>query len=375
MILGFDGKRFFHNKTGLGNYSRDLVRILAHFYPDNKYLVYNPKPKKIDRVAIDGKIIIEKLPSKKTNQKLPSLWRSFNINNDIKADNVEIFHGLSGEIPFTIHKTGIKTVVTIHDLIFIRYPELYSFFDRKIHFKKMKYAAENADVVVAISEQTKQDVVEFLGINPEKIIVIHQGCAAVFKENITPDFITKTRLKYNLPDKYLLNVGTIEKRKNILSVVKTLDAIDIPLVIIGKKTAYYEEIEKYIQESNLEGKVIFLENVALQELAAIYKSATIFVYPSIFEGFGIPIIEALYSKIPVITSTGSCFSEAGGSHTVYVNPHNSDEIKTEIINLLANPERRKMMIEKGFEHAQNFNDAVVAHKYMAVYQSLLTDHQ
>jgi glycosyltransferase involved in cell wall biosynthesis len=374
MILGFDAKRFFHNKTGLGNYSRDLIRILAKFYPENTYLLYNPKPKKIDRIPIDGKIVIEKLPSRKMDQKLSSVWRAFKITEEIKADNVAIFHGLSGEIPFNIHKSGIKTVVTIHDLIFIRFPELYSFFDRKIHIKKMKYAATYADKVIAISEQTKRDIVSFLDINPEKITVIYQGCAPVFKENTTPDFTAKTLLKYNLPDQYLLNVGTIEKRKNILSVIKTLHDIDIPLVIIGKKTHYYEEILNYIQKNNLEGKVIFLENVALQELATIYRKATLFVYPSIFEGFGIPIIEALYSKIPVITSVGSCFSEAGGEHSIYINPHDSDEIKTQIVNLLANPERRKMMSEKGLEYAQNFNDVVVAKQYMELYQSLLVEH-
>ena len=371
MKIGFDGKRFFHNKTGLGNYSRDLIRILASYYPENKYLLYNPKPKKIDSVIIDGDTIIEKNPLKKLDQSFSSLWRAFKIIHDIKLDNIDIYHGLSGEIPFNIHKTTIKKVVTIHDLIFIRYPKLYSFIDRKIHFKKVKYAATHADIVITISEQTKRDIVTFLKINPKKIRVIYQGCAPIFKEKLTADFLAATILKYQLPQEYILNVGTIEKRKNILSVVKTLPEIDTTLVIIGKKTSYYDEIASYISENGLEQKVIFLENVALPELAAIYRKAKIFVYPSIFEGFGIPIIEALYSKVPVITSTGSCFSEAGGENSIYVNPYNSEEMKTEIINLLNDAERRKLMIEKGFEFVQQFNDEEIAKNYMDLYKSLL----
>ena len=302
MILGFDAKRFFHNKTGLGNYSRDLIRILAHYYPENTYLLYNPKPKKINRIEIDGKIIIEKLPIKNSNKKFTSLWRLFNVTSQIKADKVAVFHGLSGEIPIGLNKSGIKTVVTIHDLIFMRYPELYTFFDRKIHYYKFKYAANKADLVIAISEQTKKDIVKYLKIKPEKIKVIYQGCSPVFKAEISKEFLEITRTKYNLPLNFILNVGTIEKRKNILSAIKAIKNIDIQLVIIGKKTAYYNEISNYISENKLEDKIIFLENVALTELSAIYKMAQIFIYPSIFEGFGIPIIEALYSQTPVITT-------------------------------------------------------------------------
>ena len=371
MILGFDAKRFFHNKTGLGNYSRDLIRILAHYYPENTYLLYNPKPKKINRIEIDGKIIIEKLPIKNSNKKFTSLWRLFNITSQIKADKVAVFHGLSGEIPIGLNKSGTKTVVTIHDLIFMRYPELYTFFDRKIHYYKFKYAANKADLVIAISEQTKKDIVEYLKIKPEKIKVIYQGCSPVFKAEISKEFIEITRTKYNLPSNFILNVGTIEKRKNILSAIKAIKNIDVQLVIIGKKTAYYNEISNYISENKLEDKIIFLENVALKELAAIYRMAQIFIYPSIFEGFGIPIIEALYSRTPVITTKGGCFEEAGGKDSIYVDSLNVIEIRNEIYNLLNNPEKQESMKIKGFNFVQQFNDDVIATSLMNTYNEVL----
>ena len=371
MILGFDAKRFFHNKTGLGNYSRDLIKILAHYKPENSYLLYNPKPKKIDRIPIDGKIIIENLPETKKDKKFSSIWRLFYICSQIKKDKVELFHGLSGEIPIGLHKTGVKTVVTIHDLIFMRYPNLYSYFDRKIHYYKFKYAAKNADLVIAISEQTKKDIVTYLNINPDKIKVIYQGCAPIFKEEIPNEYLELTRSKYQLPNQFILNVGTIETRKNVLSVIKAIKKIETQLVIIGKKTVYFKEVKNYIAENNLQNKVVFLENVELKELASIYRMASVFIYPSVFEGFGIPIIEALYSKTPVITSKGGCFSEAGGENTVYIDPLNTEEIKGELEEILANSEKRELMKQKGFEFVQKFNDDIIAKNWVETYNEVV----
>jgi glycosyltransferase involved in cell wall biosynthesis len=371
MILGFDAKRFFHNKTGLGNYSRDLIKILAHYKPENSYLLYNPKPKKIDRIPIDGKIIIENLPETKKDKKFSSIWRLFSICSQIKKDKVELFHGLSGEIPIGLHKTGVKTVVTIHDLIFMRYPNLYSYFDRKIHYYKFKYAAKNADLVIAISEQTKKDIVTYLNINPDKIKVIYQGCAPIFKEEIPNEYLELTRSKYQLPNQFILNVGTIETRKNVLSVTKAIKEIETQLVIIGKKTVYFKEVKNYIVENNLQNKVVFLENVELKELASIYRMASVFIYPSVFEGFGIPIIEALYSKTPVITSKGGCFSEAGGENTVYIDPLNTEEIKGELEEILANSEKRELMKQKGFEFVQKFNDDIIAKNWVETYNEVV----
>ena len=371
MILGFDAKRFFHNKTGLGNYSRDLIRILAHYHPENSYLLYNPKPKKIDRIPIDGKIIIENLPETKKDRTLSLLWRLFSVCSQIKKDKVDLYHGLSGEIPIGLNNSGVKTVVTIHDLIFMRYPNLYSFFDRKIHYYKFKYAANNADLVIAISEQTKKDIVTYLKINPEKIKVIYQGCAPIFKEEIPTEFIELTRKKYQLPSHFILNVGTIEKRKNVLSVIKAIKEIDTQLVVIGKKTVYFKEVNNYIVENNIQNKVIFLENVELKELASIYRMASVFIYPSIFEGFGIPIIEALYSKTPVITSKGGCFSEAGGENSVYINALNSKKIKGEIEELLANSVKSKVMKQKGLKFVQRFNDDIIAKNWVETYNEVL----
>ncbi|MCL7763075.1 glycosyltransferase family 4 protein [Polaribacter sp. Z014] len=371
MKIGFDAKRIYHNTSGLGNYGRDLVRVLSEFYPHNTYNLYNPKPKKVKRLQ-PKENIFEILPETKFWRKFSSIWRQGPILHQLEKDGVQIFHGLTGELPGGVQNSKIKSVVTIHDLIFIRYPKLYSFFDRIIHLKKVKFSANNADKIIAISEQTKRDIVQYLKIDAAKIDVIYQGCHATFIEEKSTVFKREVKDKFKLPEKFILNVGALNERKNILSLIKAIENIDVPLIIIGGKTSYFKVLESYIKDNQLEKKVHFLENVSMPELSAIYQLASVFVYPSVFEGFGIPIIEALYSKTPVITSTGSCFSEAGGPDSMYVTPKDVEALSSKIQLVLYDERLANNMIEKGFKFVQKFNDDVIAEKYFSIYKNLLS---
>lgn len=371
MKIGYDAKRIFHNTTGLGNYSRDLVRILAEFYPNNEYFLYNPKVKKVERLQLTSNMK-EVLPKHKIWKIFSSIWRQKPVSKQILKDNIEIFHGLSGELPRGL-PTTIKKVVTIHDLIFVRYPKLYSFFDRKVHFKKFQYACTVADKVIAVSEQTKRDIIEFLKIDASKIEVVYQGCHNVFKETIPEKEKKEILKKYQLPKKFILNVGTVEERKNVLSAVKAIKDIDTNLVIVGRKTNYYQKIKEFISTNSIEHKVFFLEGITLREIATLYQSALLTVYPSIFEGFGIPIIESLYCKTPVITSKGGVFPEAGGAGAVYVDSCNIKEFKNAIESLLSSEEKRNLIAQKGFEFVQKFNDEQIAENIMGLYQSVFKE--
>lgn len=367
--IGFDAKRLFHNHTGLGNYSRNLIRALARFYPDNSYRLYNPKPKSVDfRLEACQKEI---LPEGFWGQALPCLWRSKLILNQLRADGLDLYHGLSGELPWGIHRLKMKTVVTIHDLIFMRYPKLYSAIDRRIYLSKFKYAAHHADAIVAISEQTKADIVAFLGVPASKIDVLYQGCASVFKTPPSKEASQAVLKKYALPERFVLNVGTVEPRKNALTAVKAIKNTDVALVIAGKPTAYKAVLEAYISAHGLEKKVFFLENTTLEELAALYREAIAFIYPSFFEGFGIPIIEAMYSSTPVIVSRGSCFEGAAGPHSLYIDPEDDQSLSGYIRMLLENPSRRAEQAQKSLAFVQKFNDEAIAEQYMALYRRLV----
>jgi glycosyltransferase involved in cell wall biosynthesis len=174
-----------------------------------------------------------------------------------------------------------------------------------------------------------------------------------------------------LHEEYLLNVGTIEERKNIFSVVKAIKGTAITLVVVGKKTKYFNSISKYIDENALQNQIIFLENVALNELAAIYKNAKIFIYPSVFEGFGIPIVEALYSKVPVITTQDGCFWEAGGESSIYIDSKNVEDIKKNIVALWYDKVLQEKMRTEGLKFVQKFNDDLIATNMLEAYNLVL----
>ncbi len=362
MKIAYDAKRFFHNSSGLGNYSRDLIRILANHYIDNEYVLLSKNK------STRGEDILALQNVKYTSISKGFLERQRKMGIDAQNLGADIFHGLSGELPLNWNNRPIKKIVTIHDLIFERYPQFYSFFDRKIHFWKFKKSAEMADLVIAISEQTKKDIVKFLKIPEEKIRVVYQGCHQAFKEKPNEEFLLQIQKKYNLPHRFILNVGTIEERKNLLSVVRALAGTKIPLVVVGKRTKYYKKIEREIRENKVE--IYFLEGLSMPELAGVYRLADIFIYPSLFEGFGIPIIEALFSETVVITSNLSCLPEAGGKDSVYINPLDVCDIRAKIKFLWDNESERKYRAEKGLEFVQKFSDEEIAKNLIEVYQEV-----
>ena len=363
MKIAYDAKRFFHNTSGLGNYSRDLVRMLSQYFPENEYLLLNKN--KSER----GSEIVQRSNVRFVETSKGRMSRQFKMGKDAQQLDADIFHGLSGELPLKWDGKPIKKAVTIHDLIFLRYPQYYSFFDRQIHLWKFRKAAASADKIIAISEQTKRDIIQFLKVPETKIEVIYQGCHQAFKEQQSEEFIMNTRNKFSLPKKFILNVGTIEERKNLLNVVKALKGSDIPLVVIGKKTSYFKKVERFVQQNNI--RVHFLEGVSMDELAAIYKLAQIFIYPSFFEGFGIPVIEALFSGTVVITSNTSCLPEAGGPDSVYVDPKNVSDIRAKILFLWENEAECKRRADKGLSFVQRFSDETIAGQLMRFYRSLI----
>ncbi len=368
MKIGYDGKRAANNLTGLGNYSRSLIEHLTFAYPENQYFIYTPKIK--EKIAQFPLFAIRnvwlKLPEKSASK---FLWRSLGIKKQLLEDKIDLFHGLSHEIPVGIQHTRIKSIVSMHDLIFLRKPQYYKLIDRLIYKFKSKYACEHADRIIAISEQTKNDIVDLYHINPDKIDVIYQSCDDQFKRLLTATEKQVVKEKYVLPEKYILNLGTIEARKNLLLLVKALPKIEasFKLVVIGKETAYAHDVKNEIIKLGLQNRVVFLRDIPFQLLPAIYQLASVFVFPSYYEGFGIPIIEALYGNVPVIAATGSCLEEAGGPNSIYISPDNEQELADSVNKVLNDEKLQELMKTKGQEYVQRFNDAVVSQQLMDCY--------
>ena len=371
MNIGFDAKRAYFNRSGLGNYSRFIIDALARFEPKNDYFLFVPKKGSSVFSAEVYNNCQAVFPSRPVDKLFSSYWRTYSSSRHASRLGMDIFHGLSGEIPHHISRRGIKSVVTIHDLIFLRYPELYKPADRKIYEIKAKYACEHADIIVAISKQTKADIIKYFGIDEARIKLNYQGCSHRFYAEVSNEVKKLVTDKYNLPNKYLLYVGTIEQRKNLLSIVKAIhrSKIEIPLVVVGRETAYLQKVLHYINRHKLK-QIHFLKQVEDRELPALYQMSEVFIYPSVFEGFGIPVLEALYSKIPVITNKDGCFREAGGPSSLYVDPLKPEEIAEAIRKVTSDKDFREDVVHDGYKHAQKFNPEAVAGGLMEIYNSI-----
>ena len=370
MKVGFDAKRIFHNSTGLGNYGRDIVRILHLYTAIDKYILYNPKHTKVNRINLLHNIFV-KYPNNRFWKIFSSLWRLGGMTKQIIKDKVDIYHGLTGEIPIGLQKSNIYTVVTIHDLIFYSHPHYYSFFDNIIYRKKIEYAVKNSNRIIAISKQTKRDIIKYLGVDEKKINVVYQGCNDAFKVEYDKGIKNKIRKKYNLPNEFILNVGTLQERKNALTIVKAIHNTKYHLVLIGDEKKYTKKIYAYIKEHSLEPQITLLKNVNITDLSIIYQSSTVFCYPSICEGFGIPIIEALFSKTPVITSKVGCFPEAAGPNSIFIDPMDISSLKKELHRLFNNKKLRKQIADDGYTYVQKFTDKRVAKNIFKLYKTVL----
>lgn len=372
--IGFDAKRAARNNTGLGNYSRFIITLLTKYSPQNRYYLYTPtsrRPHLLSQVADHTNVCY---PHTSFWRRCQSLWRIWGVTRAIAQQRIDLFHGLSNELPLNIRQAKhTRSIVTIHDLIFMRYPRYYRFFDRMIYRYKFRKACRNADRIIAVSHCTKRDIIDYWGIPSDKIDVVYQGCANNFKRPVSEKQLQNVREKYELPEQFILYVGSIEERKNLLLAVRALRRLNRPvkLVAIGKRTAYTQRVEQYISTHQMENSVTLLTGISTQELPAFYRLATVFVYPSFFEGFGIPILEALCCGTPVIAAKGSCLEEAGGPGSLYVDPNNPDELTQALERVLDDPHLRRRMIDEGLTHAHHFDDEQLFRNLYNVYEKTL----
>jgi glycosyltransferase involved in cell wall biosynthesis len=212
---------------------------------------------------------------------------------------------------------------------------------------------------------------QFFKVDAAKIKVIYQPCNLIFEQPVSEEQKQKVKTKLQLPNEFVLMVGNIEERKNHLNVIKALhhNKIDIPLVIVGRNSNYALQIKKFIAEKNIQN-VYFQHNAALEDLPAVYTLASIFVYPSFFEGFGIPIAEALWCGTPVITSKVSCFRETAGGTALFIDPHSEGEIAQAIRIVLENERKRTQMSEDGGNYVKRFSAKSVSAEMMKLYKQL-----
>ncbi len=371
MKIGFDAKRLFNNFTGLGNHSRTTVDILTQFYPENEYLLYTPKIKHnaVTHPYLDLSSCHTVMPHGLLRG---SAWRTFGLASAVKKDCADIFHGLSNELPARL---DIPSVVTIHDVAFKTFPDMYHATDRFTYNLKWRHACKRADRIIAISESTRQDIIRFYDVDPSRIDVVYQPVNSIYytdDKGRCPEGLTQYAA-----NPYMLYVGSINSRKNLLGIVKALELlpkdIQTPLIVIGNGREYKQKVLDYIVEHKLEDRIIFSpDKVGTEGLRYLYSNARLLVYPSFYEGFGLPVVEALLSNCPVVTSNVSSLPEAAGPDSLLVDPGSVQDIADKMNMLLTNDALRQSIADKGYRYAtDNFSPKVLADRLMEVYNKLV----
>lgn len=372
-IIGFDAKRIVCNGTGLGNYGRNLVNALTSTDGCPSLVLYAPDEGRVDlRSQLNPSPHIRFAYSGHSLRILQDWWRHTGIIADMQRDGIGLYHGLTGELPNGIRKTGIRTLLTIHDLIFMRHPEYYNRIDVQIYKHKFYRSIREADRIVAISECTKNDIIHYSDFPADRIDVVYQGCGNAFSVIEKPHRIEAIRQKYGLPERYILSVGSIEERKNIMLAVRALELLpeEAGLVVVGRRTPYTDKVMAFARQHNLSHRIVILHGIPNSDLPAIYQGAEVFVYPSRYEGFGIPIIEAIQSRLPVVAAAGSCLEEAGGPDCLYVHPDDAEAMARAIGTFLSDKTLCKQSVERSTDYIRRFENQDIARAMLDEYAKL-----
>lgn len=368
MNIGIDVDAAIVGQTGIGHYTTNLIENLLKIDKISHYFLYAFFVRKREERAKIIFDIIEKTNAKNVTFRifrLPYQWKESLIGtpypyNKIIKDPLDLF--------FSPHSAGIankgfpKTVVTIHDLAFMKFSEHRGKKITDYYLKRTKIAAQNSKKIIAVSEATKKDLIELLGVAPKKIKVIYEGANPDFKRIKNQRELINRSAKYvGAQTKYILSVGTLEPRKNLSVIVKAFSLLPLPLrqnyklVFVGGQGWNNREFEKTILDYNLKEQIILTGFVPDEDLPYLYNRAELFIYPSLYEGFGLPLLEALSCGAPVIASNVSSLPEVAGKAAILVNPRNEKELAQKIKLVLTNPKLSSSLRKKGPIQAKKFS--------------------
>ena len=326
---------------------------MAEVDEKNKYLLYLNKP------AEGGlKNLAENFEEKVLNWPLPRLWTQGRLSLEMFKNPPDVLFVPAHIIPLVHPK---KSIVTIHDIGFARYPEIYSWKDIWYHKWAIYWAARRAYKIITISEFSKKELIEVYKINPERIRVIPLAYNKdLYKVIDNKEKIKEVLDKYKISKPYLLFIGRLEQKKNVLAIIESFKILkstkpDLKLVLIGRPGYKFEEIEKKIKEYGLAEDIIMPGWVEEPELPYLLNGAEVFVFPSFYEGFGIPILEAMACGTPVVSSNTTSIPEVAGQAALLVNPNNHEELAEKIKNILDDNNLRQDLINKGLERVKEFS--------------------
>ena len=361
------------NRSGTGRYTTELIKHLAHIDPANEYVIIVHEDSPLC-AALKGtrNFHLAKQPRRSRLGRI--WWEQRHLPALIARKRLDVFHAPAFVLP---GRSPAPAITTIHDLVFMRYPETFGYFRRNYFQWAIPRSAYRAAKIIADSEATRRDLVDLLEVEAGRIGVIPLGIGEEFFEPATPDAIAQVRAQLHLPERYLLTVGTIEPRKNLVRLLDAYDAVKRrlgrrcpALVLVGRKGWKYQDVFARIAELGLGGDVIWSDFLSDEHVRAVYQHATLFVCLSLHEGFGLPLLEAMASGVAVVASDCSSLPEVVGDAGVLVDPLNAAAVADALEALLKHEERRADLADRGRERARGFSWELTARRTLDTYQEV-----
>ena len=373
MKIGVDGRGFYEKRTGMEQYAFNLYKAISIIDKSNEYFIY---------FKHNGKILSPTQNKNFRNIIIPAplkfitpLWEQVLLPRQLKNDTIQVYHSPYSIIPLF---GDFKKVITVHDLTPFIYPE----YQKKITNLYLRYwyrkSILSSDIIISVSENTKKDIIKLFNISSSKIRTIYESASEEFCKIEDENLKDRIRKKYQLPDKFILFVGTLEPRKNITRLLKAFDRLKTKknilhyLVLAGHKGWLYEEIFKTYNKLKNRRFVLFIDYVNHNDLPIIYNLSDIFLYPSLYEGFGLPLLEAMACGSPVISSNTSSIPEVVGDAGILVNPKSIDEVSNAIYEVIMDKALRESLIEKGYKQVQKFSWEKTSRETLEVF-NMITD--
>ena len=372
MTIYIDISAAVHHRAGLGRYAENLAQALVAQDQSRYSLFYNREK------GIDPLPALESIPTRTIALGYKpwrmAIWLSHmaNVGFERLIPDAELFHATEHLLPPLRH---VPTVLTVHDLIFRHLPQHHKLLNRWYLNLTMPLYCRKATHIIAVSECTRQDLVHAYSLSPEKITVIHEAAAPWFRPQGN-ELITSVRQRFNLPDRYLLFVGTIEPRKNLTRLLKAVEQLRAEgltdgLVIVGRRGWLYDDFFATLESSSAREAVLFPGYVRDADLPPLYAGAQAFVLPSLYEGFGLPVLEAMASGVPVVCSNTSSLPEISRQAALHFDPTDVQSIVVNLRSLLTDPDLCDELRQRGLKQAARFSWGKVASETRDVYNSLL----
>lgn len=408
MVIGFDASRSFTaTRTGTETYSYHVLKELLKLDRENTYRLYtrlpdyqvtrflgldstsgNPATRQPgDRITFNADVEVKHI-------KLPKLWTQVGLAFEVLENPPDVLFVPAHTMP-VIHRPSLKSIVTIHDLGAEYLPQYHQFPQKLYLNRSTEYAVTHATHLIAVSEATKQDLIKRLNADANKISVVHEAYDDRLFRPQAKDTITAVAKKYGIFGPYLLFIGTIQPRKNLERLIEAFSMVvrgsgfevsadgtnanrqpptaNLSLVLVGKKGWLSEAIYEAPKKFAVESRVTFIDYVISEDLPALYGGAQAFVFPSLFEGFGIPILEAMACGTPVVTSNVSSMPEVAGEAALYVDPNSTDDIVKAMQTMLSEPNTRASLIEKGLQRVKQFSWQKTAKETLEVFGQVYAD--